>query len=258
MDLTQMHNVWEKAVLEKKDRTGLPSINFDEIVSSVFTVGPFYYFLIDFYDFSISHISSGFEEIHGIDPDTIHTIDDILNLTHPDDMGFVAKAEERVIAFLNQLGQEKFTKYKACYNFRCITKTGNYELFNHQALVLTLDEKGNFIKSINIITNINHLTKRNNLKFSIIGLSGLPSYLNMDVYPADHDQNEKALKENNFSKREIEIMKMIADGVASKNIAAKLFISLETVKSHRKNILIKSGCKNATELIARSISEGWI
>ncbi|GAB3659291.1 hypothetical protein GCM10028791_32680 [Echinicola sediminis] len=254
LDLSQMHSLWDQAVQDKKSPTTLPPINFNEIVSSVFAAGPFYYYILDFYDFSITHISPEFQKIHGISPENIRTIDDVLALTHPDDMDFVAKAEETAIAFVSQLGVEKFTQYKVSYNFRYTTSSGNYELFNHQALILTIDEKGNFIKSINIHTNINHLTKRNNHKISFIGLAGLPSFLNIDVYPKEEKYNEKALRHNNFSKREIEIMKMIADGIETKIIADKLFISLETVKSHRKNMLRKTGCTNSTELVARGVS----
>lgn len=33
---------------------------------------------------------------------------------------------------------------------------------------------------------------------------------------------------------------------------------LSGTQTHRKNILSKSGCKNAADLVARGISEGWI
>ena len=40
-------------------------------------------------------MSPNIQEIHGVDPSTT-TFQDILNLVHPDDMQFVAKAEELV------------------------------------------------------------------------------------------------------------------------------------------------------------------
>jgi DNA-binding CsgD family transcriptional regulator len=61
-----------------------------------------------------------------------------------------------------------------------------------------------------------------------------------------------------FSKREIEIIRLISEGYETKEIMEQLFISEDTVKTHRKNILRKSGCKNSAELVARSLSEGWI
>ncbi len=52
----------------------------------------------------------------------------------------------------------------------------------------------------------------------------------------------------NLSKRELEILSLIAQGHTSKQIASKLNISLETVKDHRKSLLSKSSAKNCAEL----------
>lgn len=52
-----------------------------------------------------------------------------------------------------------------------------------------------------------------------------------------------------LSIREIEVLDLIMRGFTNNEIAAKLFISYETVKSHRKNILTKTGAKNTAALI---------
>ena len=52
-----------------------------------------------------------------------------------------------------------------------------------------------------------------------------------------------------LSVREIEIIGLIMQGYTNHEIAEKLFISYETVKSHRKHILIKTGAKNTAALI---------
>jgi DNA-binding NarL/FixJ family response regulator len=49
--------------------------------------------------------------------------------------------------------------------------------------------------------------------------------------------------------REIEILGLIMHGLTNHEIADKLFISYETVRSHRKNILEKTGTKNVVELM---------
>jgi len=54
-----------------------------------------------------------------------------------------------------------------------------------------------------------------------------------------------------FSKRENQIIKLIAEGYSSKEISDQLFISVHTVKTHRKNILRKANVKNMVELIKR-------
>ncbi|MFC4870376.1 LuxR C-terminal-related transcriptional regulator [Negadavirga shengliensis] len=252
-----MHQVWDKLVVDKRHPTNLPEIDFNEIVSAVFAAGPFYYYIIDFFDLSISHISEGFKEAHGVDPEDIHTVNDILALIHPEDMALVSKAEQAAFDHMTEhLGIQNVKSCKFSYNFRFKTARNDFELYNHQSLILTTDKNNNFVKSLNIHTNIHHLTQTNNNTYSIIGLNGLPSYLNLPIFEEEDDAD--ALSTNSFSSREIEIIKLIADGMPTKQIADRLFIAPETVKSHRKNILRKAGCTNSNALVARGVSEGWI
>lgn len=57
---------------------------------------------------------------------------------------------------------------------------------------------------------------------------------------------------------EIEIVKLIADGLTTKEIASKRNISYHTVNTHRKNIFRKVEVSNASELIMLAIKAGWI
>jgi DNA-binding NarL/FixJ family response regulator len=52
-----------------------------------------------------------------------------------------------------------------------------------------------------------------------------------------------------LSSREKEVLHLIADGFTNPQIAAKLFISLHTVDSHRKNLLTKFSVNNTASLI---------
>lgn len=63
---------------------------------------------------------------------------------------------------------------------------------------------------------------------------------------------------NILSKREIEVLRLIVVGKTSPEIAKELFISLNTVDTHRKNILSKCGVKNAAELSAFAHKNGLV
>ncbi len=57
---------------------------------------------------------------------------------------------------------------------------------------------------------------------------------------------------------EMEIVKLIAEGLTTKEIASGKFISFHTVMTHRKNIFRKLGVTSASELIMFAIRKGWI
>lgn len=56
------------------------------------------------------------------------------------------------------------------------------------------------------------------------------------------------IKDYKISKREIEIISLISEGATNKEIAEKLFISIDTVKDHNSRIFQKTGVKNRTQL----------
>lgn len=58
--------------------------------------------------------------------------------------------------------------------------------------------------------------------------------------------------------REREILKLVAEGKSSKEIAALLFISVFTVNNHRASIMEKLNLKKATDLVKYAISKGYI
>jgi DNA-binding NarL/FixJ family response regulator len=58
----------------------------------------------------------------------------------------------------------------------------------------------------------------------------------------------------NLSEREVEIIKLIVNGLTSAEIAGKLFISEHTVKTHRKNIFRKTGINSISQLTSFAIN----
>jgi len=59
-----------------------------------------------------------------------------------------------------------------------------------------------------------------------------------------------------FTKRELEILHLLCKGKSSNDIAQLLFISENTVNTHRQNMLEKSNKKNTAELISYLTSTG--
>lgn len=65
-------------------------------------------------------------------------------------------------------------------------------------------------------------------------------------------------KSSVLTKREQDVLKLIADEKTTKEIANELFISEKTVENHRSNLMLKLEAKNMAGLVKRAISKGLI
>lgn len=61
-----------------------------------------------------------------------------------------------------------------------------------------------------------------------------------------------------LSDREIEILRLISEGLPSKDIAERLFVSQNTIEFHRKRIMRKLGVTNMAQLVKEGFAKGYI
>jgi len=61
-----------------------------------------------------------------------------------------------------------------------------------------------------------------------------------------------------LSKREIEVLGLVSKGLASKEIADKLFLSVNTVNNHKQNILEKINASNTSQAVNYARNLGLI
>lgn len=74
---------------------------------------------------------------------------------------------------------------------------------------------------------------------------------------ADEYQGRSSAAEEVLSPRERQVLKLIAEGRSSKEIADLLFISQRTVHNHRYNILRKLRLKRITDLVRYAVEKGY-
>lgn len=68
----------------------------------------------------------------------------------------------------------------------------------------------------------------------------------------------KPAKEALLTGRELEVLRLGAEGLANKKIAAELLLGERTVQTHWRNIFNKMGISSRTEAIVHGLSKGWI
>ncbi len=61
-----------------------------------------------------------------------------------------------------------------------------------------------------------------------------------------------------LSAREIEVLRLIAEGLMTRDIADRLFVSENTIEFHRKRIMRKLGASNMAQLVKNGIAGGYI
>ena len=97
-----------------------------------------------------------------------------------------------------------------------------------------------FSQLTTIITDLNH---RNEKYCVVLQVINAPSI-------AEHLNGERKLHEltRSLTKREMEVFQFAMKGLSNKEISEKLFISIETVRTHRKKIVNKAGVKKIDEI----------
>jgi two-component system, NarL family, response regulator NreC len=62
----------------------------------------------------------------------------------------------------------------------------------------------------------------------------------------------------NLSNREEEVLRLVAWGLVSREIAARLGISIKTVESHKANAMSKLGIANRLDIVRYALLRGWL
>lgn len=193
----------------------------------------------------------------------------------------VPNIEKHLHAFIatsNSQNEELNILQKVFYQFKeelvlhlekGLRHTGAYphELLRDIKSILIKHVSGNFNQNLcyAVIFSVGSLESdliiHNRLKNSILKPK-LKELSNSDIVTLQQSistENHRHLpKKNLLTRRETEILKLIAQGNLNKQIADKLNISINTVLTHRKNILSKTGIKTASGLTLYSISHGLL
>ena len=101
------------------------------------------------------------------------------------------------------------------------------------------------------------------LRFSLFGVVFLAfGYAMSRVLIAEKKESSAREVDQNtidklgISKREYEVLEQVAAGLSNQEIAAKLFISESTVKTHVSNLLLKLDAKRRTQAVTKAKAQG--
>jgi len=115
--------------------------------------------------------------------------------------------------------------------------------FNQQSFIQKMMENG---ASGYVLKN----ATQEELMEAIITVSAGKTYLSFEAGVALQKQKDNAIV---LTRREKEVLELIAAGMTNNEIATKLFVSSTTVDTHRKNLLLKFAVKNTASLIKMAV-----
>jgi len=246
----EAQKIWKKIAPD----TAIDNIAFElqihKKLLNIFQVGNFYYFIFNIRTAEFDFISPEIHNLLGYNPETL-SADFFLNQIHPEDHSYFLNFENKSYDFFSKLPLDKIEKYKVRYDFRIKNSDNNYIRILHQHIVIQHEEE-NISKSLVVHTDITYLKPEGRPVLSFIGLEGEPSFI--DVAFENIYQPTKEI----LSRREKEVLRHLAEGKNSAQIATLLSVSKYTIDTHRKNILKKTKSLSTLGLLSKSVSEGWI
>ena len=244
--------------------TGIEGIEPGELFSATIAqfkklaAGPYFWFIADVVK-GITHSAGGM--LNKIVPVTeaefVHHSPDVLfRNTHPDDIVQMFAFTNYWVSFFMQLAPDRKAHVRCTIYVRLINPQQLYKWTMVQFADAITDNEGKVLYGLTLVTDISHIKKEGVAMMSILDTFDESCQL---FYCTDG--NAIALTGAplpKISPREIEVLRLLAIGYSSKQIAEELKIAIKTIDNHRQNMLHKTNCKSAGELVAYGINKGFI
>ncbi len=198
-----------------------------------------FFYVADLLRIKILFTSNGSQKLFGIEPEAFD-ISTFISRTHPDEMKRYGLARVKLI----KLGQDVFMNPKENLIISTTSKkdngTGDFINVLFQGYIFYSEIPHKTVFLILVMTDLTRFQISEKGHHYYVG-----NNLNLFRYP-----DAELLKiGNEFSAREFEILMLIAEGMDSENIARKLCLSVNTVNTHRRNILKKSNKQTTHDLV---------
>lgn len=192
------------------------------------------------------YLPDDFKYLNGADRNEFRCFEAYVSLMHPYDAGPVVQGFTGFILFLLDKEISLRKNYKLCHDFRMHDTDGGYVRFISQIQPLELDADGNIWLAL---VTTDAAPDQNSGALPTITLIDRASKKRIPQHEAANDL---------ISSREKEILHLMSHGLLSKQIADRLFISVNTVNNHRKNILKKLQAPNSIKAVQFAASLGLI
>ena len=206
-------------------------------------------FILDFNKMRFTYVSKSVKKITGYSPEEFlnEGFSFCYKIWHPQDIVILKKLHQNLFGYYYSTPIIERHRLKFSYNMRIKRKDGSYMHILQQTIFIKISESGKPLVDFSTLTDITPFKRDHHLTLHIQKLNTFGEY--EQVYKEVFNNYDFA-----FTRRQLEIMTLISKGLTTKEIAARLFLSVDTVKNHRKNILKMTGSKNVVEVYKTMMS----
>ncbi len=262
-DLKKISDFWKEKYSSRVKQYRPFEISADfKKYASMFTLGNSYLYIVNLHNFELEYVSESVELFINMDAGDI-SLQDLLQTVLPEEIDNI-NLKGKVINdfYASFLDMEDVLDYKNMFSYRMKDASGKIRPMLYQAIPLSVLENGMPEHVLCIQTDVSHLKVTSTDAVSFINMNGGKCYFNVDISTGKFDPKACEGGKNDlselFSEREKQIVIKFSRGLNAEQIAKNLNLSPHTIKTHRRNILQKSGCTNTTELVAKCLTNGII
>ena len=257
--LYKLGDVWDRYnVFEGAKKTSTSPVSKEELITRTFCPGPTIIYIYDYVTQDFDYVSPSYRDILGYkDLPRNWKMKDWMELFPPEDYNKIYNKELTSLSFAQKhFKLEDIYNYKLVYTLSFRHEKGHYVKFLHQGFPLATNAFGQITKLMLIHTDMTGFDYYNDEDISFISITeDHQSYYSINNWK----EHAKGLSEDyELTPRQLEIVQMIAAGDSNKEIAQKLDVSLETIKTHRRDLLRKTGKNTFYELISDVIDRGLL
>ena len=226
-------------------------------------VNRYYWFLVDFVNWINLECGGDIEnltplkknEVTGKDHSVFH------HITHPEDLARVFAFSKVYINILENFDSDYVKQLRMSLYFRILNVHSEYYWVMVQYPLgmnpsLLMNEEGKLHYGLVFVTDISHIRHDGNAMMVIFD----PQNQKSQLFFCNEEAllKEESVTVPEITNREKQVLRMIAKGFASKEIAYRLNIAIKTVDNHRQNMLKKTNAKSSSELVSTFLRLGVI
>ena len=216
---------------------------------------PFGTCLMDYSSKVYSYISDHCDEILSYSKDDYIEggFDFQAQVFHPEDkVIFSGQVFRDIREYWKRIPPGEIKNYMFSFSHRYFRKDGTTSQLLQKSTYLEPNYSGIPVLNLLTFTDIGDFKTDTSLVLTISRLVNGEGYVK--VFSKSYPQPGNTV----LSKRELEVLKLCIDGLTSKMIADKLFLSVQTVKNHKRNMMAKTSARNIAALISLSLMNNWI